>query len=94
MGLAIGIATSILIFLFVLDELSYDRHFSSAENIYRLEPRYIGHGEDAHWAATQGDLAPRVKSMFPEVEDAIKLHFFIMMWWGLIRSSPLMKAMC
>jgi len=76
LGLAIGIATSILIFLFVQDELSYDKHFAEAENIYRLEPRYTGHGEDAHWAATQGDLAPRVKSMFPEVEDAIKLHFF------------------
>ena len=35
-GLAIGIACCFLIVLYVLDELSYDRHFPNAEQIYRV----------------------------------------------------------
>ena len=35
-GLAIGLACSILITLFVLHELSYDRFFTKAEHIQRL----------------------------------------------------------
>ena len=35
-GLAIGLATCMLIMLFVLDETSYDTHWSKADNIYRL----------------------------------------------------------
>ncbi len=35
-GLAIGIAGFLIIYLFIFDELSYDRHHSEAKNIYRL----------------------------------------------------------
>ncbi len=75
-GLAIGLATSILIYLFVQDELSYDKHFADAELIYRLEPRYIGHGEDSHWAASEGNLVANVHGKYPEVSDGVKMHFF------------------
>ncbi|MCF8235456.1 MAG: ABC transporter permease [Bacteroidales bacterium] len=74
-GLAIGLATCILIFLFVEDELSYDKHFWDTDNIYRLEVRYIGHGEDGQWAASQGDLIPWVTARYPEIKQACKLHF-------------------
>jgi putative ABC transport system permease protein len=35
-GLAIGIASCLLIVLFVTDELSYDTHYENSENTYRL----------------------------------------------------------
>lgn len=35
-GLSIGLATTILLVIFILHEWSYDRHFSNAGNIYRL----------------------------------------------------------
>ena len=35
-GLSIGLATTILLAAFILHEWSYDRHFSNADNIYRL----------------------------------------------------------
>ena len=35
-GLSIGLATTILLATFILHEWSYDRHFSKADNIYRL----------------------------------------------------------
>ena len=36
LGLSIGLATTILLMVFILHEWSYDRHFSKADNIYRL----------------------------------------------------------
>jgi putative ABC transport system permease protein len=35
-GLSIGLATTILLVVFMLHEWSYDRHFENADNIYRL----------------------------------------------------------
>ncbi|GHT13751.1 hypothetical protein FACS189426_19090 [Bacteroidia bacterium] len=35
-GLAIGLAASILLILFVVNELSYDKHFPDSERIIRL----------------------------------------------------------
>ena len=35
-GLAVGIATCLLILLYVLDELSYDRYNTKANRIYRV----------------------------------------------------------
>jgi putative ABC transport system permease protein len=35
-GLSIGLATTILLLVFMLHEWSYDRHFENADNIYRL----------------------------------------------------------
>lgn len=36
LGLAIGVTACLLIFLYVADELSYDRHHPKAENVYRI----------------------------------------------------------
>jgi putative ABC transport system permease protein len=72
-GLAVGLATCIVIFLFVQDELSYDRQFSSAENIYRLEPHWVGQGEDSRWAATEGFLLPEIMKSYPEIVSGVKI---------------------
>lgn len=74
-GLAFGLATCILIFLFIQDELSYDRFHTEAENIIRVEPRWVGQGEDSHWAATDGGLLPALESRYPEILSSVKLHF-------------------
>lgn len=73
-GLAIGLATCLSIFLYVQDELSYDRFFSDADNIYRMEPHWVGQGEDSHWAATQGSVLPEITRSYPEVENGVKIH--------------------
>ncbi len=73
-GLAIGLATCILIFLYVQDELSYDRFFSNADNIYRMEPHWVGQGEDSHWAATSGDILPEIVKSYPEIVSSVKIH--------------------
>jgi len=72
-GLAVGLATCIVIFLYVQDELSYDRQFDNAENIYRLEPHWVGQGEDSHWAATEGFLLPEITKSYPEIVSGVKI---------------------
>jgi putative ABC transport system permease protein len=74
-GLAFGLATCILIFLFIQNELSYDDFHEDASNIVRVEPRWVGLGEDSHWAASDGGLLPSLESRFPEIQYAVKIHF-------------------
>ena len=73
-GLAIGLATCIIIFLYVQDELNYDRFFDKAESIYRLEPHWVGQGEDQHWAASQGGLLPEIMKNYPEISAGVKIN--------------------
>lgn len=74
-GLAFGLATCILIFLFIQHELSYDKFHEQAQNIVRVEPRWVGMGEDSHWAASDGGLLPSLESRFPEIAHSVKIHF-------------------
>ncbi len=72
-GLAIGLATCILIFLFVLDELKYDKFHQNADRIYRLEIKWTMADEEGHWAATSGGIIPEMTSRYPEVEKGLRL---------------------
>lgn len=78
LGLAIGLATCILIFLFVQHELSYDKFHENSEQIYRIEPWYSGEGEESHWAATQGNIIPALNSRYPEIESSVKIYYSFM----------------
>lgn len=72
-GLTLGLVTSMLIFLYVQDELSYDRMHADSDRIYRLENWSMFNGEESHWAATQGFLIPDVVQRYGEIETATRL---------------------
>ncbi|MFQ5629468.1 MAG: ABC transporter permease, partial [bacterium] len=73
-GLAIGIACCILIFLFVRNELSYDRFHPNAENIYRVYVTEAPPGRDPFtYSVTPGPMAHAMEASFPEVERAVRL---------------------
>ncbi len=72
-GLAIGIAACLLISLFVIEEMSHDRSYPEAENIYRLIMTDVSPGEEAQWTAHQPMVASMIQEMFPEVEIAGRL---------------------
>ena len=55
-GLAIGLATSILIFLYINDELSYDKFHNDFETIFRVQEEYKWGDKDQLWATTEGNL--------------------------------------
>ena len=74
-GLALGIACTILILLWVQDELSYDRFNKSADQIYRVV-KYSDYGGDIlHVALTPGPLARAMKEELPEVLKATAFDF-------------------
>jgi putative ABC transport system permease protein len=72
-GLTLGLVTSMLIFLYVQDELSFDRMHADADRIYRLENWSSYNGEESHWAATQGFLIPDVTQRYGEIETATRM---------------------
>jgi len=71
-GLAAGLATCLLIILYITDELSYDQHHKDADRIYRLA--YSTEKED--WSAQPAPVAAALKSDFPEVEEVTRLIKF------------------
>lgn len=66
LGLAVGMACAILIFLYVHHELSYDRYHDQADRIYR-----VVFNDNAK---TPRSVGPALLSDFPEVQDRLRMH--------------------
>jgi putative ABC transport system permease protein len=67
-GMAIGMASAILILLWVQDEWSYDRHFKNADNLFRLiESKKPSGGDASVFAISPGVLGNTLKKEFPEI---------------------------
>jgi putative ABC transport system permease protein len=75
-GMAIGMAIAILLFLFVLHELSYDRFYKNADNIYRVLERHYADGKLQQLALTTYPLAPALKERYPEIILSSRYHNF------------------
>ena len=74
-GLATGIACSLLIFLFIKHELSYDRFHKDAENIYRVAKDFTNDdGSRIPDATTPAPLAPAMQKELPEVATITRLR--------------------
>lgn len=76
LGLAIGIASSIIILLFVMDELSYDRHNDHFRNIYRICIRGKIQGNELEAALSNAPMGAALKDEYPEVLDFTRLFTF------------------
>jgi len=73
-GLSIGVATCLIIMLYVYHELSYDRYNEKANRIVRVVFRgFIGGGEMKE-ANVMPPVAKTLKNDFPEVLDATRLQ--------------------
>jgi putative ABC transport system permease protein len=73
-GLAIGIATCLLIMMFVVDELSFDRYNKKADQIVRVVLKGKVNGEIIKEAVTAAPVAATLKNEFPEVLEATRLR--------------------
>ncbi len=69
-GLSAGLACALLIFLWVSDELSFDRFFANDERLYRLLEKRDVNGEISYTQESSGRLSEAVKQSLPEVEYA------------------------
>lgn len=73
LGLALGLATCLLIVFYVIDELSYDRYNTKADRIYKLNTDIKFGGNASSYAIGPPPLAAEAASNLPEVEKATRL---------------------
>jgi putative ABC transport system permease protein len=76
LGLAIGIASSIMILLFVVDELSFDRHNTHFDDIYRICIKGKIQGNEVEAALSNAPMGATLKDDYPEVEEFTRLFTF------------------
>ena len=74
-GLAIGISCTILLTLWIVDELSYDTFHHSKERIYRVLEHQEYSSQSMEVAVTPGPLAAALKEKFPEIKRAVRFDF-------------------
>ena len=65
-GLAVGMACTVLIMLWVQDELSYDKFFKNADNIYLV----LRSDKSEVMALTSKMLSPALKTELPEIKNS------------------------
>jgi len=74
LGLAVGIAASVLIFLYVADEISYDGFHANADRIYRLTADWSNKGDSKiHQLGTPSILARTIRDKYPQAEAVTQL---------------------
>src|SRR5688572_1765423 len=72
-GLSLGLTVSIFIYLFVQDELSYDKYIPGYEDVFRLQADVVTGNEVNKWASSQGFVVPTVAETYPEIEAATRI---------------------
>jgi putative ABC transport system permease protein len=74
-GFALGITACVLITLFIIDELGYDKHYVDGERIYRVVLVFNDNGSIlGKNVAFPAPFAKALKDEFPEVEQAGRLN--------------------
>lgn len=73
-GLAVGMASAILILLWIQNEMSHDKFYAKSDRIYTLNNRDKFNGELWAWNTTPKILAPTIKLEFPDVEEAVRYN--------------------
>jgi len=75
-GLSIGIACSLLITLFIINEASYDRFNAKKDRIYRVILNGKIGGQEVTASYTAAIMGPTLPKEFPEVEDYLRMDGF------------------
>ena len=73
-GLAVGLCCFLLISLYVIDELSYDRHFKNANRIYRINSDINFGGSEMKMSQSSDPMGAVLKKDYPEVEQYTRLY--------------------
>lgn len=73
-GLAVGLSASLLILLWVQDELNYDKFNINGKNIYRVEEDQFYSGERYHVTVTPHPGGPVWKQKIPEIKEQTRIN--------------------
>ena len=72
MGLAIGIASCLIIVLYVAHELSYDRHHEAFDRIYRVDCEIKFGPNHLRLAVAPAPMADALRNDYPEIESSAR----------------------
>jgi putative ABC transport system permease protein len=74
-GLSVGLACCMLIFLYTMDEVSYDKFNVNAQNIYHLTADMKGADGHVNKSSSTGDMpGPNFKRQLPEIQDFVRIQ--------------------
>ena len=73
LGLAIGMASCVLILLYVQDELSFDQYHAKKDRIYRIAESATITGRSIEAAVTPPSWAPVLARDYPEIEQFTRI---------------------
>ncbi|MCB0491305.1 MAG: ABC transporter permease [Cyclobacteriaceae bacterium] len=75
-GLAIGVSACLLITLFIIDELSYDKYNEKADRIYRINNEIKFGGNHIQAATSAAPTAHTLLQDYPEVEATVRFRSY------------------
>src|SRR5664280_362468 len=73
-GLTIGLTSFLLITIYVLHELSYDRFHKNYENIYRIKVKGLMAGATLDQAITAAPMAQAIVADYAEISHAVRIN--------------------
>ncbi|MES2107390.1 MAG: ABC transporter permease [Bacteroidota bacterium] len=73
-GLALGLATCLLIVFYVFDELSFDNYNEKADRVYRINNNIKFGGNENSYAVSPAPTAAAMKADFPEIEEVARFR--------------------
>jgi len=73
-GLAIGLAACLMIWLWVQEEMNYDRFHTNAERIYRVERKFDYKDMHGQSPITGAPYGPALVDDYPEIENYVRVH--------------------
>ncbi len=73
LGLALGMAISLIIALWINSEIKYDRFYSKTDRLYQVYTRDVFEGSPHTWGGTPHILGPILQQEHPEIEEVVRI---------------------
>ena len=74
LGLALGLAITILVFMFIKDETSYEKHWSGYDRVYRTGIKADMMGQKMDAPVSPSPMANALRTEFTDVETATRIN--------------------
>lgn len=74
LGLALGLTVTVLVFLFIIDETSYEKHWSGYERVYRTGIKADMMGQKMDAPISPSPMANTFRTEFTDVEAATRIN--------------------
>ena len=75
LGLSVGVAIFLYLFLYSKEELSFDKYHQHAKDIYRVGLTATFGGESNEWASVPNNIGPDMAAEIPEIKSYARLLY-------------------